>query len=626
MPSETHPTQLPVGALPLPDGTILFRVWAPRARELEVELLDTRPNGLPLEKLRFTDRVSMSPIGHGLFEARVAASPGSDYAFRLDRQRRRADPASRWQPFGVHGPSRVFDASALCWTDQHWMPPTRDTLVMSQLHVGTYAPSADFAGIMTDLPRLASLGINALQLMPVAQFPGTRNWGYDGVFPYAVQASYGGPLGLAALVDACHGHGIAVYLDLVFNHLGPEGNYTEDFGPYSNSRFHTPWGNALNYDEVGSACVRRFFIDHALYFSRELHVDGFRFDAIAQVFDSSPRHILRETIEALPVAPRHLNIAESELNANRVLTRDTGGLGFDAQWNDDFHHALMTRLTGNHSAFLADFKDAETLPRVLREGWSLAGGWSEFRERFHGEPCAARPEQLVVFSQDHDQIAGVGGGRRLGSAEGPETQELLLVLTLLSGFVPMLFAGQDFGATTDFHYFVDHADPGLVRRVVAGRRHEQRQVAPSARYLSPATPRAWASSRLDWAEATSAAGRKMQGKLRSLTELRRRYACFQARSDRRHRARWESDFLVHSASCAGSRGVLVAHLPEPGRGPARKRGVLISTLERWFASEMLEAKPAATSEFSIAYRTERALESERKVVFDGPSAIVLIAT
>ncbi len=648
MPSESHPrtrhpTQLPVGAFPLPDGSSLFRVWAPRARRVDVELLrsDAAP-GSDLEHLRCRKRERMQPLGFGLFEARIAAPAGSDYAFRLDGKRRRADPASRWQPFGVHGPSRSFDPSSLTWNDQAWVPPRRDTLVIYQVHVGTYSPAATFAGIVADLPRLAELGIGALQLLPIAEFPGTRNWGYDGVFPYAVESSYGGPFGLAALVDACHDHGIAVYLDLVFNHLGPEGDYTADFGPYSNSRFHTPWGNALNFDEAGSACVRQFFYENALYWRREFHIDGFRFDAIAQVFDSSPTHILREINDSLPDAAKHLSIAESELNSNHVLSSDRAGLGFDAQWNDDFHHALIARLTGNQRAFLADFQGDEPLLKVLEEGWALASDWSQFRGRFHGEPCGARPDQLVVFSQNHDQVAGIGGGRRAGGAQGAPEQELLLVMTLMSGFVPMLFQGQDFGASTGFHYFIDHRDPALKRRVVAGRRHEQKQLSPGAPYLSPASISAWSQSRLDWDQLGTGWGQLMQTKVRQLTELRRRHACFRANAKRQVQARWEGSLLILSMLQGASRGVLVAHLPQvkrlessKNRDLARARRALNrSTLQQWLSSLRAHASTDSTcveersngGAFRVAYRTERVRERTRDFVFDGPSALVLVGT
>ncbi|MCA9639157.1 MAG: hypothetical protein KC492_00650 [Myxococcales bacterium] len=536
-----HPTDLPVGAFPSSNGTTRFCVWAPRAQHVQVELLDThRASSGALDSLRVHRRATLDPIGFGLFEGELTCDPESDYAFRLDKSLRRADPASRWQPFGVHGPSRVFDSSQLELGSATWRRPTRERLVLYQVHVGTYSPTGDFAGVASDIPRLADLGINALQLMPIAEFPGRRNWGYDGVFPYAVQSSYGGPKGLATLVAACHRAGVALYLDLVFNHLGPEGNNTSDFGPYSNSRINTPWGHALNFDEAGAACVRRFFIDNTLYWSREFRIDGFRFDAIAQIFDSSPTHILQEINQALPDAPLHLNVAESELNANRVLTQAPCGLGFDAQWNDDFHHALIARLTGNRSAFLCDFADRSALPKVLEQGWSLNGEWSDFRQRFHGEPCRARADQLVVFSQNHDQVAGIGGGIRAGSADLP-TQEVLMVVTLLSGFVPMLFQGQDFGATTPFHYFIDHSDPGLVRRVVAGRRHEQASLSHSARYLSPAAPRTWSVSRIDWREERSPSGRYLQGAVRQLTKLRAHNACFQARADRDVRVLWDGD-------------------------------------------------------------------------------------
>ncbi|MEZ4370420.1 MAG: alpha-amylase family glycosyl hydrolase [Polyangiaceae bacterium] len=619
-----HPTELPVGAFPQADATTMFRVWAPHAQRVDVELLDTRhyTRG-PLESLPARRRASLDPIGFGLYEGQLKADPDADYVFLLDAKLRRADPASRWQPFGVHGPSRVLDCRTLELGPTAWRRPKRETLLLCQVHVGTYSPQGDFAGLAADVPRLADLGINALQLMPIAEFPGLRNWGYDGVFPYAVQSSYGGPHGLAALVAACHRAGVAVFLDLVFNHLGPEGNYTSDFGPYANSKFNTPWGHALNFDEAGSACVRRFFLDNARYWCREFHIDGYRFDAIAQIFDSSPKHILQEINETLPRT--HLSIAESELNANRVFSQDVGGLGFDGQWNDDLHHALVARLTGNRSGFLQDFASQATLQKVLTDGWALVGQWSEFRQRFHGEPCGARADQLIVFSQNHDQVAGVGGGARAGGDDST-TQEVLLVLTLLSGFVPMLFQGQDFGATTPFHYFVDHSDTGLLRRVVAGRRHEQASLAPSARYLSPAAPSTWAVSRLDWREQTSPSGQRLQATLRQLTQLRRQNVCFQAHPARNVRVRWNGDLLTLASTHGASRGLLVMHLPAPSAtASSANRTLARGALRRWLYPER-RATQGDSQQVAIAYRTARVSESASKLRFEGPSALVVISS
>jgi maltooligosyltrehalose trehalohydrolase len=334
---------------------------------------------------------------------------GSRYWYRLDRERDLPDPASRWQPDGVHGPSAVTDPTRFAWHNNHWRGIRLSELVCYELHVGTFTPEGTFTAIIPHLPALVDLGITAIELMPVAEFPGERNWGYDGVLPFAVHHAYGGPEGLRHFVDACHQHGLGVILDIVYNHVGPEGNVLNQYGPYFTERYRTPWGPALNTDGPDSEPVRRFLIENALHWVREYHIDGFRLDAVHAIVDQLPTHILEELAQTLHAEglrlSRHiLVIAESDTNDPRIITpRPLGGYGLDAVWSDDFHHALHTLITGEQHGYYVDYGSLEHLARVFRHGFCYTGQRSTFRRRRHGRAApAAHPEQFVVCIQNHD--------------------------------------------------------------------------------------------------------------------------------------------------------------------------------------------------------------------------------
>jgi maltooligosyltrehalose trehalohydrolase len=350
--------------------------------------------------------------------------------------------------------------------------------------VGTFSGPGTFEGVIDRLEDLKKLGITALELMPVAQFPGNRNWGYDGVYPFAVQDSYGGPRGLKTLVNACHGMGLAVVLDVVYNHLGPEGNYLRDFGPYFTDRYRTPWGEAVNLDGPDSDEVRRFFIENALSWIVDFHVDGLRLDAIHAILDFSARPFLEELAETVQEAAERLNrrvhlIAESDLNDTRPIRgREWGGFGLDAQWNDDFHHAVHTLLTGERSGYYRDFGRVEDLAKAWREGYIYSGEHSPYRRRRHGTSSRSIPaHRFVVFSQNHDQAGNRTGGERLSSLVPPEGLRLAAGVVLLSPFIPLLFMGEEYGEVAPFFYFISHSDPGLVQAVRRGRREEFRSFA-----------------------------------------------------------------------------------------------------------------------------------------------------
>lgn len=456
---------LDIGATP-GDGGVSFRVWAPMAESMAVELVDYH---LPAFALKRDGEY---------FEGSAPARPGDRYWYWLDGTLRRPDPASRFQPDGVHGPSQVVDPS-FEWGDDGWQGILLEKGIFYELHIGTFTADGSFEAAIGRLDYLQELGITAIELMPVAQFPGTRNWGYDGTFPFAPQNSYGGPVGLKRLVDACHARGMAVVLDVVYNHLGPEGNYLHAFGPYFTDRYRTPWGDAVNFDGPYSDQVRNYFIANALYWITEFHVDALRLDAIHGIFDFSACHILKELNDAVSRQARELGrqvhlIAESDLNDVRIITPvEKGGYGLAAQWNDDFHHSLRTLLTKDRRGYYADFGSIDQLAKAYREGFVMNGTYSSFRHRRHGNSSADRPSsQLVVSNQNHDQVGNRMRGERLQEHLTPAQLRLAAAAVLLSPNLPLLFMGEEYAEPSPFPYFISHGDPELVAAVRRGREEE----------------------------------------------------------------------------------------------------------------------------------------------------------
>src|SRR6267378_5362693 len=439
---------------------VAFTVWAPRCRSVELVLEGLRPQPL-------TSREA------GLFRVTVARLPeGTRYHYRLDGARRRPDPASRWQPEGVHGPSIVVDPRRFVWTDQDFHGRDFADLVFYEVHVGAFTPPGTFEAVIPHLPALADLGVTALQLMPIAEFPGSRNWGYDGVHLFAPQSTYGGPRGLRRLVDACHAHGLSVILDVVYNHLGPEGNYLGEFGPYFADRTQTSWGPAVNYDGAGSDGARRHVIENGRMWVSEFHIDGFRLDAIHAVYDTSPVHVLTEFAdavrgEAARVGRRVHVVAESHDNERRlVLPTSAGGLGLDAVWSDDFHHALHRRLTGETAGYYVDFGRDHDLERVITQGFAFQGEPSEYFGRPRGTPSAdLAGEHFVIFLQNHDQVGNRPQGERLGTLVPFEAVKLAVSLMFVTPSIPLLFMGEEYGETARFQFFSSFLDKNLAEAV-----------------------------------------------------------------------------------------------------------------------------------------------------------------
>ncbi|MBI2364784.1 MAG: malto-oligosyltrehalose trehalohydrolase [Deltaproteobacteria bacterium] len=458
----------PIGARLLDNNRCLFRVWAPAASSVDVIVV------APTQR-----SVLLAHSADGYFSAEVENIPnGSLYHYRLNDEKDRPDPASRFQPQGVHGPSQVVDP-AFPWEDAHWLGLPLQSYILYELHVGTLTSEGTFDAIVPHLPELKDLGITAIELMPVAQFPGSRNWGYDGVQPFAVQNSYGGPQGLKRLVNACHKVGLSVVLDVVYNHLGPEGNYLADFGPYFTDRYKTPWGPALNFDGPESDHVRRYFIDNALYWINEFHFDALRLDAVHAILDHSPYTFLEQLADEVHSQAKTLNrqvflFPESAANDSRLVrARELGGYGLDAQWNDDFHHALRGVLTGERSGYYVDYGEFRQLVKAYREGFVYSGEYSKHRRRRHGTSTQDIPaERFVVFSQNHDQVGNRMLGERLSQLVSFEALKLAASTVILSPFIPLLFMGEQYSEVAPFQYFISHSDPQLVDAVRNGRRHE----------------------------------------------------------------------------------------------------------------------------------------------------------
>jgi maltooligosyltrehalose trehalohydrolase len=454
---EPLPFERRLGAHPAGDGRFELRVWAPAAERVAIRV-GGREHAL-------------EPAGHGVHEAVVEAQPGEDYVLVLDGDEL-PDPSSRWQPEGLRGPSRLLDPGAFAWTDAGFTPPALRDTVLYELHVGTFTPAGTFDAAIERLPELRELGVTTIELMPVAEFPGSHGWGYDGVYLSAAQSSYGGPLGLQRFVDAAHANGLAVILDVVYNHVGTSGvGALAAFGPYFSDKRTTIWGQALNYDDAGSGAVREWALQSAEGWLRDFHLDGLRLDAIHAIADDSPEHLVAAVARRARAA-RHgtVVIAESGLNDPKVMRPpERGGLGCDAAWADDFHHAMRALLTGAQDGWFGDFGRVSDLAKALRRPYVHDGTWSEFRQRRFGAPAPdVPPEGFVVFCANHDQV----GNRAFGDRLPPEVRPLAAFLTVLSPFTPMLFQGDEYGERAPFRFFTDHIDEEIAAATRDGRRRE----------------------------------------------------------------------------------------------------------------------------------------------------------
>jgi len=499
----------------LTGGHVEFRVWAPIPREITLRLM--RPGAAAQD-------IAMRRDGED-FVATVPASAGDRYAYLLDSSGPFPDPVSRLLPEGVHGPTGIVDSSSFRWTDQDWRGLELRDYVLYELHIGTFTPEGTFDGAMGKLEYLRQLGITVIEIMPVTACPGTRNWGYDGVSPYAVQASYGGPEGLKRLVDAAHRVGLAVMLDVVYNHLGPEGNYLPKFGPYFTAHHDTPWGEAVNYDSDGCEHVRRYVVENALYWIGEYHLDGLRLDAVQTIKDDSPQHILAEIQERVQVLAGELDrtvcvIAETDENDSRYTkSAADGGYGLNAVWSDDFHHAVHAFFTGERQGYYQDFGDPEQIAHALREGYVFQGEYFRFWNAPRG--AAAKDVPLpanVICLQNHDQVGNRAKGERLNVLMPRGARKLAAALVLLAPHTPLLFMGQEYDESAPFLFFADFQDRTLKKAVSEGRRSEFKDF-DFHEVPDPEDPATFERSKLSWANGPE--NREMLEWYRQLLQLRR---------------------------------------------------------------------------------------------------------
>jgi len=485
-----------------------FRVWAPRPTRIDLVMSPPAPDGVTVPGSGQRSR-PMTRGDDDWWSLDVPeAGPGTDYGFTLDGEGPFPDPRSPSQPNGVHGLSRTVDHAAFVWSDAGWAPAPLERAVIYELHVGTFSEAGTFEGVIGHLDRLVELGVTHVELMPVVESPGTRGWGYDGVDLFAPHHAYGGPDGLKRLVDACHARSLAVLIDVVWNHLGPDGNYLGRFGPYFSDRYRTPWGAAVNFDDAGSDAVRAFVVDNARLWLEDYHADGLRIDAVHAIFDRSATTILEAVAAAVHALGERLGrplvaIAESDLNDPR-LVRDVahGGYGLDAQWNDDFRHALHVALTGEADGYHAQYDGIGDLATALRNVFVYDGRYSAFRDRSHGRPVGDLPAtRFVGFLQNHDQVGNRALGERIGHLVPPEAVRAAAAIVLLGPFVPLLFAGEEWAATAPFQYFTDHEDENLAAAVRAGRRREFAELHRAGIEVpDPQEEATFERSRLDWSE------------------------------------------------------------------------------------------------------------------------------
>ncbi|MFN8051543.1 MAG: malto-oligosyltrehalose trehalohydrolase [Acidimicrobiales bacterium] len=492
-------------------------VWAPAAERVELALND--------------ERVPMSAVGGGWWRADVeAVATGDRYGFAVDVGPVRPDSRSPSQPDGIDGLSEVVDHGAFVWTDATWRGMPLAGAVLYELHVGTFTEAWTFDGAIERLDHLVSLGVDAVEVMPIAEFSGSHGWGYDGVDLFAPHHAYGGPDGFKRFVDACHAVGLGVVLDVVYNHLGPAGNYLAEFGPYFSETHHTNWGGAVNFDGPHSDEVRRFVLDNVAMWFRDYHVDGLRLDAVHAIVDDSALHLLEQMSAKVAALAAHLRrtlllIAETDLNDTRfVVSRDAGGMGLDGAWADDWHHALHAALTGERSGYYEDFGSLDQLATALRQGWVYDGAWSEHRRRVHGRsPDGISRERFVVCTQNHDQVGNRAVGERLTALTSPGRARVAAALLLTGPFTPLLFQGEEWGASSPFQYFTDHADPELGTAVSEGRPREFERFGWDPESIpDPQDPQTFRRSILVWSELDEPDHRRMLEWYRALLDLRRR--------------------------------------------------------------------------------------------------------
>lgn len=500
-----------------PAGGVTARVWAPKAKKVALRVCNGRID------------LAMEEKEYGYWELQTDKLKDGDlYRFGLDDEKFLPDPASLSQPEDVHGHSQVVDLKAFNWTDGEWENPALDDYILYELHTGTFSPQGTFEGIANKLDYLKDLGVNAIEIMPVAQFPGGRNWGYDGVLPYAVQNSYGGPKALQQLVNTCHQKGIAVVLDCVYNHLGPEGNYFGEYGHYFTEKYNTPWGNAINFDDAWCDAVRGYYIQNTLMWFRDFHIDALRLDAVHAIKDFSPKHILAEIKENVDLlikqtGRRHYLIVECDLNDTRYINGlEKQGFGMDSQWIDEFHHALRVTVGGERNGYYSDFNGIQDLAKSYQDAYVYDGQYSVHRNKKFGVKANDNPgRQFVVFSQNHDQVGNRMLGERSSQLFSFEMQKLMATAVLTAPYLPMLFMGEEWSEPHPFLYFVSHTDPELAEAVRKGRKAEFAAFHAQGEAPDPVDEKTFEESKLQWDLLTKDPHAKMLAYYKQLISLRK---------------------------------------------------------------------------------------------------------
>ena len=577
-----------------------FHVWAPRPKKVALKLVE---RVLPME----------GPDAHGNWKLDVEeAKWGDEYAFLLDDDTTLyPDPRSHFQPHGVHRPSALYDQKAFEWHDSLWQGPPLTGAVIYELHIGTFTEGGNFDAAIEKLPYLAHLGITHIEIMPLAEYAGGRGWGYDGVALFAVNHCYGGPDGLKRLVDAAHGNGLAIILDVVYNHFGPVGNYTGKFGPYTTDKHHTPWGDAINFEDSGSDEVRQFFFDNALMWMRDFHIDGLRLDAIHEIIDRSAVHFLEQLSARVDNLSATVNrklalIAESDLNNPQIVTPiEAKGYGMDAQWSDDFHHALFTVLNveedGAGKGYYNDFGDFESLAKSLKYIFVYDGKYSEYRQRKHGRPVdGLSAHHFIGFIQNHDQIGNRAIGDRLEHIVGVARTKVALGIVLTAPFIPMLFQGEEFAASTPFLYFADHEDPEMAKMVSEGRKKEFAAFGwDESQIPNPEDPATFLSSRLKWDEVDEGKHAEVLAWTKQLIHLRR------------------SSISLND----GDRGHLDVHWNDEKRWLRLERGLV--TIIANLGSELVEFD--VTADYRLALASDAAVTLASNSVCIPPDTLAILS-
>lgn len=570
-------------------GYCQFTVWAPQCKQVELKLCN-EPNRV----------ISMQSLPSGYWQTTVeSVKPGDLYCYRLDQNRERPDPASHCQPQGVHHPSAIVDHQ-FEWHDQNWRGITPEQLIFYELHVGTFTTEGTLTAAIDRLPSLKELGVTAIEIMPIAQFPGERNWGYDGVYPFAVQNSYGGSLALKKFIDISHQLGLAVFLDVVYNHLGPEGNYLWDYGPYFTQKYQTPWGSAVNFDGAGSDGVRHYFYQNAWYWLDHYHCDGLRLDAVHAIHDDRPQTFLEELSHLAKQWSSaygkyfHL-IAESNQNAPHLTTPlESGGVGLTAQWSDDFHHALHVLCTGEQQDYYQDFKQPQLqLAKAIRCGFAYTGEYSVYRQRRHGMPALNHPTfSFLICSQNHDQIGNRALGERLSQLVEWEKLKLAAGLLLLTPFTPLIFMGEEYGETAPFCYFISHQDTALIEAVRQGRAREFPQAFAQNILPDPQSQATFEQCKLHWDLQNQGKHRILRNWYSQLIRLRKNLFALQSHYFQDCQSYCYQNLLIIQRQNGMNQAMIICNLeaqlqkfqaPTPSLATWTK--VLDSTEARWYCKE-----------------------------------------